>query len=65
MITFVPYPIPVVVEGKDGYVIYVESSNQFENDIWCVCHCEDGTVRHYNTNQVKIFHNETLGIKKK
>lgn len=58
-------PIPVVVEnGKDGYAIYVESSGMFENDIWCVCLCENGVVKHYNTSQIKIFFNATFDIKK-
>lgn len=58
-------PIPVVVEGnKDGYAIYVSDSGTFENDIWCVVHCDGGIVRHYNTSQIRIFHNETFDIKK-
>lgn len=63
MITFVPYPIPVVVEeNKDGYLLYVESGQQFENDIWTIVLCEGGIVRHYNTSQVKIYQNSTFGI---
>ena len=58
-------PIPVVVEGnKDGYAIYVTNSGMFENDIWCVVLCDEGVVRHYMSDQIKIYHNETLGIKK-
>lgn len=65
MITFVTYPIPVVVEeNKDGYLLYVESGQQFENDIWTIVLCDGGIVRHYNTSQVKIFHNATFGINK-
>jgi hypothetical protein len=58
-------PIPVVVEGnKDGYAIYVTDSGMFENDIWCVVLCDGGVVRHYMSDQIKIYHNETLNIKK-
>jgi hypothetical protein len=57
-------PIPVVVEDKEGYAIYVTSGGQFENDIWCVVHCDGGIVRHYLTNQIKIHTNATLGISK-
>lgn len=58
-------PIPVIVEeGKEGYAIYVTSGGQFENDIWCVVHCDGGIVRHYLTNQIKIHSNATLGIYK-
>jgi hypothetical protein len=58
-------PIPVVVEdGKDGYAIYVTNSGPFENDIWCIVLCDSGIVRHYATDQIKIYANATLGIKK-
>lgn len=58
-------PIPVVVEdGKEGYAIYVTNSGPFENDIWCVVLCVTGIVRHYTTDQIKIYANATLGIKK-
>lgn len=66
MITFVPYPIPVVVEGgKEGYLLYVESGGQFENDVWTVVHCDGGVVRHYTTEQVLIHSNATFVINKK
>ena len=56
-------PIPVVVEGnKDGYAIYVTDSGMLENDIWCVVLCEGGIVRHYRSDQIRIFHNATFDI---
>ena len=56
-------PSPVVVEhDKTGYAIYVQSSGMFENDIWCVVHCDGGIVRHYNTSQIKVYQNLTFGI---
>ena len=58
-------PIPVVVEGnKDGYAIYVTNGGMFENDIWCVVHCEGGIVRHYRSDQIRIFFNATFDIEK-
>jgi hypothetical protein len=58
-------PIPVVVEGnKDGYALYVVNSGMFENDVWCVALCEGGHVRHYTSDQVKIYVNATFNIKK-
>jgi len=58
-------PIPVIVEeNKKGFAIYVTNSGIFENDIWCVVHCEGGIVRHYLSNQIKIEFNGTLNIKK-
>mgnify|MGYP007027865395 CR=1 FL=1 len=62
-------PLPVVVNEngveKDGYAIYVESGGMYENDIWCVALLDGGDVRHYLSNQIKIYHNETYSIKKK
>lgn len=58
-------PIPVVVENdRDGYAIYVQSGGTFENDIWCVVHKDGGMVRHYRSDQIRIFKNETFDIKK-
>lgn len=62
MIAFPPYPIPVIVENKKGYVLYIESSGMLENDIWTVVHCEGGVVRHYTTNQVLVYKNATFDI---
>jgi hypothetical protein len=66
-ITFCPYPLPVIVEGhKEGYLIYTESGAQWDNDIWCICLCDGGEIKHYATGsgQIRIHHNATFGIKK-
>ncbi len=56
-------PIPVIVEeNKKGYAIYVTNGGQFENDIWCVVLCEGGIVRHYRSDQIKIYQNGTFNI---
>jgi hypothetical protein len=58
--------VPVIVEdNKEGYAIYVESSGMFDNDVWCVVHCDGGIVRHYTTDKIKINHNATFDINKK
>lgn len=58
-------PIPVIVEGnREGYAIYVTNSGVFENDMWCVVHCDGGIVRHYRSDQLVVHHNATLDIKK-
>ncbi len=58
-------PIPVVVEGdKNGYALYVTDSGMLENDIWCVVLCDGGIVRHYRSDQIRIYKNETFNIKK-
>lgn len=58
-------PIPVIVEGdKEGYAIYVTNGGTWENDIWCIVHCQGGIVRHYRSDQIKIHENGTFDIKK-
>lgn len=57
-------PIPVIVEGnKEGYAIYVVNSGSFENDVWCVTLCDGGMVRHYRSDQLRIYYNSTFDIK--
>lgn len=59
-------PIPVVDEqGNEGYAIYVTNGGTFENDVWCVVLCNGGEIRHYKSNQIKIYNNLTFNIKKK
>jgi hypothetical protein len=58
-------PIPVIVEdNKEGYALYVTNSGTWENDIFCVVHCQTGIVRHYRSDQIKIFFNQTFNITK-
>ena len=58
-------PIPVVVEdGKEGYALYVRDGGTFENDIWCIALCQDGSIRHYRSDQLKVHRNETFQITK-
>lgn len=64
MITFSPSPIPVITELGEGYLLYVESSGQWENDVWTIVMRESGSVKHFNTSQIKIHKNATFDIKK-
>lgn len=57
-------PIPVIIEDKEGYAIYVTNSGMFENDIWTVVHCDTGIVRNYRTDQIRIHRNATFNITK-
>ena len=57
--------MPVVTPLGDGYAIYVESGGMYENDVWTVCLSEGGRVLHFGSDQIKVWHNETFGIKKK
>lgn len=65
MITFVPYSLPVISPLGEAYVIYIETNGQFENDIWTCCLCEGGDIKHFNSSQLKMHENATIGIKKK
>lgn len=56
------HPVPVITEFGEGYAIYVSNSGTFENDIWCVVSCDDGVVRHFRSDQIKIHKNGTFGI---
>ena len=58
-------PIPVIVEdNKEGYILYVTNSGTWENDIFCIVHCDTGIVRHYKSDQIKIHFNQTFNITK-
>ena len=48
----------------DGYAIYVVSSGMFENDVWTVCMSEDGSIKHFQSSQVRMWQNATFGIEK-
>ena len=56
-------PIPLVTPCGPGYAIYVQSGNTFEDDIWCVALTNGGTLRHFTTDQLCMYHNATFGIK--
>lgn len=58
-------PIPVIVEEQEGYAIYVRDGGTWENDIWCVVHCDTGIVRHYRSDQIRLHYNGTFDIRKK
>ena len=58
-------PIPVYnTQHGHGYAIYVRDSGTFENDIWCVVLCDGGIIRHYQTDQLRMFMNMTFNITK-
>ena len=58
-------PVPVKTPHGEGYAIYVESGGMFENDIWTVCLCDSGEIKHYNTTQITMCKNGTFDIKEK
>jgi hypothetical protein len=57
-------PIPIVtIEGEEGYMLYVESSGMFENDIFCCVLKDGGKIRHFTSKQIFVEYNATFGIK--
>jgi len=36
----------------------------FENDVWTVCLSEGGSIKHFNSSQLRMWHNEKFGIYK-
>lgn len=62
MITFPPYPIPVITPLGDGYVVYVTNGATWENDCICVALTKDGQWRHFSTGDIKAAKNATYGV---
>lgn len=58
-------PIPVTTPLGDGYILYIRSNNFLENDEATIVLLDGGDIRHFDITQVKVWHNETYGIKKK
>jgi hypothetical protein len=57
-------PIPCVTPLGDAYIWYVKSNGFLENDeVTCIL-LATGQVKHFTIDQIKIWHNETYGIKK-
>ena len=57
-------PIPVKTALGDGMAIYVVNSGTFANDIWTIV-LNDGSIRHFRTDQVKMENNATWNIRSK
>jgi hypothetical protein len=65
VITFAPFPIPVITPEGDGYLIFVEGEvGMWENMGVCVALCNGGQWRHFNTGQIQSHQNLTYGITK-
>jgi len=57
-------PMPCLTPLGEGYVWYIKDNGQFDNDEFAVVLCNGGEIKHFTSDQVKIWHNETYGIKK-
>ena len=55
--------VPVVTPMGDGYVLYVKENGMWENDVFTVVLEKRGDVKHFSSNQIKIWNNATFNIK--
>ncbi len=62
MMTFAPHPIPVTTPLGDGYILYITPGGMYENDEITVVLLDGGHIRHFESDQVKIWVNSTYGI---
>jgi hypothetical protein len=59
---FANKPIPVVTPLGDGYILYITPSGFLENDEITVVLCKGGEIKHFSSDQVRIWKNSTYGI---
>lgn len=57
-------PVPCTTPLGEGYIWYVNDSGMWENDVYTVVLSAGGDIKHFTSNQVRIWYNETFGIKK-
>lgn len=62
MMSFAPHPIPVTTPLGDGYILYITPGGMYENDEITVVLLDGGHIRHFESDQVKIWVNSTYGI---
>lgn len=60
--TFCPSPIPVTTPLGDGYILYITSGGMLENDEITVVLSKGGEIKHFTSDQVRIWKNSTYGI---
>jgi len=60
--TFPPSPIPVTTPLGDGYILYISYGGMLENDEITVVLSNGGEIRHFTSDQVRVWKNSTYGI---
>jgi hypothetical protein len=60
--TFPPSPIPVTTPLGDGYILYITERGIFENDEITVVLLKGGDIKHFTSDQVKVWKNSTYEI---
>jgi hypothetical protein len=59
---FCPSPIPVTTPLGDGYILYITPAGMLENDEITVVLSKGGEIRHFTSDQVRVWKNSTYGI---
>lgn len=57
-------PVPCTTPLGDGYIFYITENGWLESDELTVILTKDGSIRHFSTEQVRIWYNATYGISK-
>jgi hypothetical protein len=55
-------PIPVTTPLGDGYILYITPNGFLENDEITVVLSNGGEIRHFSSDQVRVWKNSTYGI---
>lgn len=56
-------PMPVETPLGYGMVIYVRDGGTFANDVFAIVLDNDGTLRHFSSDQFQFLRNDTFGIR--
>jgi hypothetical protein len=57
-------PVPCVTPLGDAYIFYIKTNGFLENDEVACILVKDGSLKHFTTDQIKIWHNQTYKIEK-
>jgi len=60
--TFPPSPIPVTTPLGDGYILYITPGGMLENDEITVVLLNGGEIKHFTSDQVRVWKNSTYEI---
>jgi hypothetical protein len=61
-VIFANRPIPVVTPLGDGYILYITPNGFLENDEITVVLSNGGEIKHFTSDQVRVWKNSTYGI---
>lgn len=57
-------PVPVHTPLGDGYIFYIKPNGFLENDEVTVVLLKGGHIKHFTTDQIRVWHNATYTIEK-